>query len=120
MCIRDSLRCIPTPKRLLKGQRSYRAFQQQVTTKTDPYPGNHSAVHVLASDLYLGASAYGGAFIFQDDMPDSFVLLHWKQVQHDYLMWSKPSQLNRRWVESLIKKLLQVAWDHWGPWEHSN
>ena len=82
------LRCIPTTKRLLKGQRSYRALQQQVTPKADPYPGNHSAVHVLASAPYLGASAYCGAFIFQDDMPDNFILLHWKQVQHDYLMLS--------------------------------
>ena len=72
---------------------------------------------VLAPAPCLSSAAFCGTFGFQDAVPDNCIMLHWKQVQHGYRLWSQPNQSDRRWIERLIEKHWQVSWDHWSQWE---
>ena len=90
-----------------------RSLSGQRALKANPLPENQRTARVLDPNPYLHGVAFCGTFGFQDAAPDDCMVLHWKQVQRDYRVWLQPNRSDRRWIENLIKKLWQVAWDRW-------
>jgi hypothetical protein len=45
------------------------------------------------------------------------VLTLWKEIKHQYFLFLGKRNLCERWVQLLIQKLFDVAWDQW---EHKN
>ena len=117
---------------LIKCQEKYPEIGEEWPDRASSFANTRSSVHlpsgrflgripwmasVLAPASCLCSAAFCGASGSQNAVTDNCILLHWKEVQHGYLMWSQPKQSDRRWIESLIEKHWQVAWDHWSQWE---
>ena len=75
-----------------------------LTPYTTDYPGLTAAIQ--AQDL-LG----------WQNFLDGLLTPEWESVQSTYLTWINSKQTGKRWVEALITKVWDVAWDQW---QHRN